>query len=329
MSTRAYPLLFQPVYQDYIWGGQRIAATYGRTIDMPVCAESWEVSGRREGMSHVINGPLAGQSLLDVINVLGDQVVGTAHSGSRFPLLIKLTDAARTLSVQVHPDDAQAAELGGEAKTEMWVILDAQPGAAVYLGLREGTTAEMFSEAIGEGAVEPLLHRIEVKSGDSVFVPGGTMHAIAEGCLLLEIQQNSNTTYRVYDWGRLGHDGQPRELHIDQALAVTHWTGPGALLAGVMVRESPAVSIREIVCCPYFHIQEFCLRAELDVSNDGRSFHAVFVASGEVVIESDAEPVSVSAGSTCLIPAGLSRYRLVSTVDSTTLIHISTERVEF
>ena len=268
-----YPLLFEPVYQDYIWGGQRIAATYGREIDLPVCAESWEISERAEGMSVVSNGPLAGTSLESLIDMHGEALLGQA---GRFPLLIKIIDAAKTLSVQVHPNNDNAAQVNGEPKTEMWYILAADPEACVYLGTEEGVDANTFADAIKQGTVEELLHRIPVKAGDAVFVPGGTMHAIGAGCLLMEVQQNSNTTYRVYDWGRVGHDGQPRELHIDQALTVTQWDGPGALLDFRTLSDDDAALVQEVVRCPYFSMEDVALQGRLELDTASRFSHPVW-----------------------------------------------------
>ena len=173
-------------------------------------------------MSVVSNGPLTGKSFSSVLREDPRSFLGSRVSGNRFPLLIKLIDARQKLSVQVHPNDATAAEFGGEAKTEMWYLLG-DNDARVYCGLKDGITRESFLRAVAEGTSGDTMRPVPVQKGDAVFVRGGRVHAIDEGCLILEIQQNSNTTYRIYDWGRMGNDGKPRELHIEQAINVISW----------------------------------------------------------------------------------------------------------
>ena len=307
--SELYPLLFEPVYQDYIWGGTRIASAFGRDIDLPVCAESWEISERSEGMSVVSNGPLTGATLASLIDDHGEALLGAS---GRFPLLIKIIDAAKTLSVQVHPHNANAEQVNGEPKTEMWYILAADDDACVYLGTEDGVDGVAFRKAIDDGGVEPLLHRIPVKAGDAVFVPGGTMHAIGAGCLLMEVQQNSNTTYRVYDWGRVGHDGQPRELHIDQAMAVTEWTGPGLLLDFNTLSDTDSACVREVVRCPYFSMEEVQLRSELRLDTGQAGFTILFGVSGVTRISWGDDTLTLGAGVSCLIPSVTGAYTVTA-----------------
>ena len=227
-SKKLYPLTFTPVFKDYIWGGRNLERL-GRDLPEGIIAESWEIAGHNDGTSLVDNGYWTGKKLTEVHTELGLDLIGHnnawAQERGKFPLLIKILDANRPLSVQVHPEDDYAlANEGNElGKTEMWVVLQAKPGAELILGVKAGTTPQNFRAGIESGALEPYLHYLPVKVGDHICVPAGTLHAIMDGLLIAEIQQNSNTTYRVYDWNRLGADGQARPLHVDKALDVINF----------------------------------------------------------------------------------------------------------
>jgi mannose-6-phosphate isomerase len=220
-----YPLTFEPNLVPTVWGGDKLARLYGKPPwDKPV-GESWEVSTVPGRESVVANGPLSGQRLDHLCERLGPELLGeavVARHGTEFPLLLKLIDASQDLSVQVHPDALQARHLGGDArsKSEAWLILHTAPGARLVHGVAPGTTREGLAELIDEGRVEEGLRFVEVAPGDIVPVPPGTLHAIGAGVVLLELQESSDTTYRFYDYGRLGLDGRPRQLHVDEALAV-------------------------------------------------------------------------------------------------------------
>ncbi|MCU0507911.1 MAG: class I mannose-6-phosphate isomerase [Anaerolineae bacterium] len=224
--TGLYPLLFEPVLKDYLWGGRNLEALGRKLPPAGVVAESWEIAAHEDGATIALNGAFAGRKLTEIQAELGLGLIGArnrwAQERGKFPLLIKLLDAAQPLSVQVHPDDAYALEREGNelGKTEMWVVLAARPGAELILGVKAGATREAFRAALLAGRPEPLLHRLPVKPGDHLCVPAGAVHAIMDGLLIAEIQQNSNTTYRVFDWNRVGADGRPRALHIDKALDV-------------------------------------------------------------------------------------------------------------
>ncbi|HFE65745.1 MAG TPA: mannose-6-phosphate isomerase, partial [Chloroflexi bacterium] len=247
MTNNLYPLTFTPVLKDYIWGGRHLEAL-GRKLPPGIIAESWEIAAHEDGTAVVNNGRFAGKLLTEVQAELGLDLIGKkcawAQERSKFPLLIKLLDANRPLSVQVHPDDAYAlAREGNElGKTEMWVVLRAEPGAEIILGVTKGTTPELFRAGIENGRLEPYLHRIKVKKGDHICVPAGSLHAIMSGLLIAEIQQNSNTTYRVYDWNRVGVDGRPRPLRIDKALDVINFDQvEPALTEAALVAEEPGI----------------------------------------------------------------------------------------
>ena len=216
-------LRFTPIYQTRVWGGRALETLFGRDLpdDQPY-GESWELVDRPEAQSVVGGGALAGTSLHALWHdhrraVFGDAV--RRPEAPRFPVLIKILDCRDDLSIQVHPPAAVAPSLGGEPKTEMWFVADAQPGARIYAGLRAGVTRERFDAALREGAVADCVHRLSPRAGDSLFVPSGRIHALGAGLVVFEIQQNSDTTYRVFDWNRAGLDGKPRALHVRESLA--------------------------------------------------------------------------------------------------------------
>lgn len=326
MHTDIYPLLFQPVYKDYLWGGQRLARCFGRRGVPPVCAESWEIADRPEGMSTVINGPLKGTPLHTLVTTLGPALVG-AHgtTGGAFPLLIKLIDAHRDLSVQVHPNDQDALRTGGEPKTEMWYILDATPSALIYAGLKPGVTPARFRKALEDQRLETdALAAIPARPGRAFFVPGGRPHAIGAGCLLLEIQQNSNTTYRVYDWNRTDEMGHPRELHLEQAMQVIDWAHaqPDARSPQPVPADGPNGQA-SILHCPFFNVDRIVLRVPESVTHSGDRFHVVFVVSGKVLAGAGGTVATIAKGTTCLLPAAATQYTLTPVGGPATVIRIT------
>ncbi len=313
MDSELYPYVFEPVYQEYLWGGDRIARQYGRSGVPAVCAESWEISDRPEARSRIVNGPCRDRTLRDLLARHSAAVLGTsAGSATAFPLLIKIIDARLRLSLQVHPDETTAAATGGEPKTEMWYALPSAPDARVFCGLRPGVNRAQFEAALREERLEPLLHAVPVAAGQAVFVPGGRVHAIAEGCLLLEIQQNSNTTFRVYDWGRLGADGKPRDLHVDAALRTINWSdSPGESLFPRAIPAAGPNRRYEIVTAPCFRVGCLDLIEPETLTLDGRSFLALFVASGSAIAHGNGQEAVLRAGTSCLLPATLGTCSLI------------------
>ncbi len=215
-------LQFTPLYQTRVWGGRRLETVLGRRLpDERPYGESWDLVDREREQSVVAHGPHAGVSLHELWTGHRREVFGEASLSStepRFPLLIKVLDCVDDLSLQVHPPAHLAAALGGEPKTEMWYVAHADEGAGIYAGLRRGVSRAQFERALADGTVAESVHRLPARTGDSLFVPSGRLHALGRGLLIYEIQQNSDTTYRVFDWNRLGLDGRPRELHVDQSL---------------------------------------------------------------------------------------------------------------
>lgn len=320
-----YPLLFKPVYKDYIWGGDRIIKIFDRDEPPGRYAESWEVSTRSEGMSVVENGPLAGQTLESLVNEFGPAWLGTAAPKDCFPLLIKLIDAKQTLSVQVHPSNDTASAYGGEAKTEMWYVLDADPDAVVYAGLQPGIDSTRFLEALNEKKLEEVLRRVPVRKGDAIYIPGGRVHAVAAGCLLLEVQQNSNTTYRLYDWGRKGADGKPRELHIEQAIRVMVWGDEDdPRVMPRLVEEDDACRIQRVLKTPYFQMDRMEASGPFPVHSSGESFTVLFSPNaGFQCIYGDNRSVNVPRGRSVFIPAAHESVSLVSAQTDLEILRIT------
>ena len=245
---------FQPLYKERVWGGRSLENTLGRSLPPggPI-GESWEIVDRPEAQSIVRGGSFSGQTLHEVLTKHAGVVMGSKWpAGKRFPLLVKWLDCHERLSLQVHPPAAEAAELKGEAKTENWFIAETAPGAHLIAGLKRGVTREQFERALADQTIESCVHRFPVAAGDSLLVPSGRLHAIDAGNLILEIQQNSDTTYRVYDWGRVGLDGRPRQLHVAESLQSILWDDfePGPLRAAPtsgVVADCPEFCIRRVV----------------------------------------------------------------------------------
>jgi mannose-6-phosphate isomerase len=304
-----YPLAFAPILKELIWGGRRL----GTLLHKPIgpagkYAESWEVADHRSDVSVVANGPLAGTSLRDLVRDRGDELLGRGRSKDRpdqFPLLVKFLDANDVLSVQVHPDDALGKKLADDnGKTEAWVIVHAEPGSLIYAGLNRGVGRDEFAAALGTERVEPLLHTFEARAGDCILIPAGTVHAIGAGVVLAEVQQMSDATFRVHDWGRVGPDGKPRALHPAEALESTDFeAGPVDPLTPTP--EPCDGGTRErLARCPYFALERLTLDGPSRVGRGDR-FTVVVGLGGSAEIRGGGggEAVPLEFGRTLLLPA--------------------------
>ncbi len=308
----AYPIRFSPIYRDYVWGGARIAEKYKRQTPLTSIAESWEISDRLDGMSIVANGPFQGLSLRELTFSMGERLLGENRNFSSFPLLIKILDAKEPLSVQVHPNDMKASLLGAEPKTEMWYVLEAFANSVVYAGFKHGVTKETFLQALQEEKLLELLEVENVATSDAVYIPGGCVHAIGAGCLMLEVQQNSDSTYRIYDWQR---QSPPRQLHIQEALQTIDWS-----FRGLKRNLSQKALFTE---CPYFTVQRLEIFEKWSVPSRTDTFQIFFCLSGEGSIAVDGLTEPIQAGMTYLVPACFISGEILGTLQ---LIHIALKK---
>ena len=322
-SANLYPLIFSPIYKEKVWGGRTLAETLNRDLPAGDIGESWEiadlgqtsVSGGGGGAerSVVQNGPLTGKTLHEVLQEHGPEVHGTlplTRSGE-FPLLVKYLDARQNLSVQVHPSpDYAATHDHAFLKSEAWYIVDAKPGAVIYKGVDEGVTPDLFRKALEENqthAVEPLLLEIPVKAGDCHYLPSGTCHALGEGILVAEVQTPSDTTFRVFDWGREG-----RELHVDAAMQCIQFSPPdtGAFEPGTTI-QADALTRRSLVVCEYFTIEEFAISQGFDCDlTYNQPVVLMFIEGHGKLIDPVLGEASITPGTTMLVPPNLAETEL-------------------
>ena len=305
-----YPMKFHPVYKDYIWGGRNLAK-FGKQLPEGIVAESWELSCHVDGMSIVKNGVFEGRTLKSMIEEYGNEIMGDlAGKYTDFPLLIKLIDANEKLSVQVHPDDEFARfHEGDNGKNEMWYILDAKPGAQLIYGLKHGVSREDFEKAVKENRVEDCLNYINVKAGDFINIPAGLVHAICEGIVLAEIQQNSNVTYRVYDYNRKDAKGNYRPLHIEKAMQVINFESRIKYpYEGLEYEKSGKTSLKILVANKYFCVELFKISGRIEQDTENRMFHVYLCTEGDGMILYGNEKTALSRGETVLIPACIGRY---------------------
>ncbi len=295
-----------PAFKDYLWGGARLRDDFHKVCALERIAESWELSAHKDGQSTVAEGAYKGMTLSEYIHAVGTSVLGkNSQKYDYFPLLIKLIDAKGNLSVQVHPDDTYALEHEGEyGKTEMWYILDCDEGASLYYGFAKDITKDAYAAAIREGTLTELLNRVEVKPGDVYFIPAGTVHAIGAGILICEIQQNSNTTYRVYDYNRRDKDGNTRPLHIDKALEVSTLTKSPAL---PVIDDGDDVLLCE---CEYFEVRRLRFAEDGEVLAHDDSFLSLTVTAGEGILTHAEGVVSFSKGDTLFVLAASGACRI-------------------
>ncbi len=297
-------LRFQPLIKRLIWGGRRLGDVLGKPIGHDHdCAESWEIVDHGEDQSVVVGTPMAGQTLGHLVRTQREWLLGRDSQAQAFPLLLKYLDCQRVLSVQVHPDDAYARQMPtpDRGKTEAWYVIDSAPGSLIYAGLREGVTRRDLEQAIDAGTTETLLHSFEPQPGDCVFIPAGTVHAIGGGLLIAEIQQSSDTTFRIFDWNRVDASGRARQLHVQQSLEVIDFaSGPVAPVQS----SSSADGWQTLVDCDKFRFSS--LDSSGPVGGDGRC-HLLTVPRGSATITTSHEEVNLQTGETILVPAAMGR----------------------
>jgi mannose-6-phosphate isomerase len=310
-----YPFTFQPVFKERVWGGRELERLYGKKLPLgAVIGESWEISDRPGDESVIANGKFAGKNLRWLMENHAVEILGSAKPAAegRFPLLCKILDAREKLSLQVHPPAGKTTELRGEPKTEMWFIADAAPDASLFVGIKCGVTRAEFEKKIDDGSVADCFHRIPVKAGDTMFLPSGRVHAIGGGLVIFEIQQNSDTTYRVFDWNRVGLDGRPRELHVAQSLASIDFNDFEPKLVETKFVADGKIQKRALANDPLFNVETWKLNSSTSGLLKPKKLQIVAVTAGEVEIKSGAPAVNLSAGQFSLIPASLEQTEVLA-----------------
>ena len=307
-----YPMKLNPTFKDNIWGGVKLRTLFNKHSRLPRLAESWELSCHKDGQSTISNGKFQGLTLSAYIDIVGKSVLGSKCEGfKQFPVLIKFIDAAESLSVQVHPDDSYALIHEGEqGKTEMWYILDCDEQAEIIYGLNRSISKKEFLERVGNNTLNEVLNSVRVKRGDVFFIKAGTIHAIGKGIVIAEIQQNSNSTYRVYDFNRVDPDGRTRELHIDKALDVTVLEPVMAEEVSTQLRVFEGYTSRCLSSCEYFIVDLLTVKTHALLSADTKSFHSLTCIEGKLSIKSANIKYEIEKGNTVFIPAGTGDYTL-------------------
>ena len=308
------PITFQPIFMERIWGGRRLETEFGKKLPAKQrIGESWEIVDREEAQSVVSTGPLTGKTLHELWTQHRSEIFGNVSGTARFPLLIKLLDAEEKLSLQVHPPNDVAERLGSEPKTEFWYVARADPGAELYVGLRNNISAADFRRALDAGEAANHLHKIRVKAGDGMFLPSGRFHAIGGGNLLVEIQQNSDTTYRVFDWNRLDDSGQPRQLHIEQAIASINFDD----VRPELVRPDGEQLVRHQL----FDVQKWQLSAPREIAPPGE-FAIVCCLTGRV----RSGDITIGPGEFMLVPASPPDRSVRPAENGTVLLRVTIPR---
>jgi mannose-6-phosphate isomerase len=308
-----YPLTFQPIFKERVWGGRNLERLYGKPLPpgRPI-GESWELTDRPpDDVSVIAQGPLAGRTLRWLMERHRAELLGqAADSAGRFPLLIKWLDAQETLSLQVHPPASAAAQLGGEPKTELWYVVEARPGAMLFAGLKPGISRTDFEQALRAGTVADCVQALPVQAGDALLLPAGRLHALGAGVVVLEIQQNSDTTYRVFDWNRLGPDGRPRPLHVEQALASIDFADTAPALIRSAYSRNPTVSVRYVVDHPLFSVNACKIKRGTRFYVRGTTPQILVLLRGRLVVAYQDYELTLSPGQLVLLAAGLERTAL-------------------
>lgn len=303
-----YPMLLSPAGKDYLWGGVRLKSEYGKKINLNPLAETWECSAHPDGPSVVVNGEHKGKTLIEVIAEHPEYLGAKCNPTDGFPILIKFIDAAKDLSVQVHPDDNYAMKYEHDrGKTEMWYVLDAEPNAELVYGFEHPVNEEILRDAVKNGDLTKHLHRVKVHKGDTFYIPAGTVHAIGSGLLIAEIQESSNLTYRVYDYDRVGPDGRKRELHFDKAVKVMDMKPTRDIRQqSRVIRHYPGCS-REMICrCQYFEAEKIQCSESFEFTVRPESYQVLLcvVGSGRL------GDMEFRKGQCVLLPAGLGRMKI-------------------
>ncbi len=299
-----YPLKLKPALKDYIWGGNKLKSDFNIMSDKQIVAEAWELSTHKDGNSIILNGELEGKTLSEALSIWGLE--------EECPILIKLIDAKENLSVQVHPNDEYAERVeNSKGKTEMWYIVDCNENASLTYGFKKDITKEEFIERINNNTLTEVLNYVKVKKGDAFFIEAGTIHSIGAGMVIAEIQQNSNITYRVYDYGRIGVDGKPRELHINKAIEVTNLkklVENNNELEKFSYNEYSEVLLAK---CEYFTTKKLEINTNIEIKSNNNSFTSILILEGNGSINFDNETLDFTKGDSFYIPKDSGNYKIL------------------
>ncbi len=301
----------QPSFKDYLWGGTKLRTVYGKDCSLDKVAESWELSTHKDGLTIIDSGEHKGETLLSYVEKYGKEVLGTkCPLDNDIPILIKFIDAKDALSIQVHPDNEYALKNENDfGKTEMWYVIDAEPNAKLIYGFKENITKEQFKNAIETNTLEELVNEVDVKAGDVFFITPGTMHAIGKGIVIAEIQQRSNVTYRIYDFGRVGADGKTRELHIDKALDVTKLESAKNAKTEYTLNKFDGYEKGNLATCEYFNVDLLNIETSATLKCDETTFNCITVLDGNCTIIGK-NSLEMKKGESIFIPASYGEYTI-------------------
>lgn len=304
------PMLLKPAFKDYIWGGTRLRDDFQKDCDFDKIAESWELSCHKDGNSVISGGEFDGLTLQEFIDKQGKAVLGTnCERFENFPILIKLIDAKDNLSVQVHPNNEYALRVEGEyGKTEMWYIVDCDEGATLLYGFKNEISKDEFAKRIADNTLLEVTNAVPVKKGDVFFIEAGTLHAIGKGILIAEIQQNSNTTYRIYDYGRVGNDGKPRELHVEKAKDVTALR-PAKAYPETEIIAKDGYTEKLLSSCEYFTTYALEVNDKATLTADEKSFNSILILEGSGRLSGESE-IEFKKGDSIFVPASSGDYTI-------------------
>ena len=302
----------QPSFKDYLWGGTKLRTIYGKECSLDKVAESWELSTHKDGLTIIDSGEHKGETLLSYVEKYGKKVLGSKCTlDNDIPILIKFIDAKDALSIQVHPDNEYALKNENDfGKTEMWYVIDAEPGAKLIYGFKNDITKEQFKKAIEENTLEELVNEVDVQPGDVFFITPGTMHAIGKGIVIAEIQQRSNVTYRIYDFGRIGTDGKPRELHIDKALDVTNLTASKNTKKEYTLNKCDGYEKGNLSSCEYFNVDLLNITENATLNCNETSFNCITLLDGSCTITGK-NTLDIKKGESVFIPASYGEYKII------------------
>lgn len=309
-----YPLKLQAPLKDYLWGGTKLKSQFHKKTQLEKVAESWELSCHKDGSSVIVNGEYQGMTLPDYIEKIGKGVLGkNSEAFTYFPILIKIIDAADNLSVQVHPENEYALKVEGEyGKTEMWYIVDCDEDASLLYGFKEQISKDEFKQRIENNTLLEVCNQVPVKKGDVFFIDAGTLHAIGKGIVIAEIQQNSNTTYRIYDYGRVGVDGRPRQLHVEKAMDVTQLIPPTKPTKAMATMNFFAdYDMALLAKSEYFTVYNFNIKKQCNFIADETSFQSILVLDGNLTLVYLDQTLALTKGDSVFIPANMGEYKLV------------------